>query len=74
MEKPVLESDAAKSITSSTEESYEKLCKMFRTCHSTMMDIPMSDFVRHCESDQIKSLDLGSTYLNRESSSVLSRR
>ena len=32
-----------------------------------MKNKPISDFVWHCELDTMKGLDLGSTYLNRES-------
>jgi hypothetical protein len=46
-------------------ENFEKLNKMFRTCHAMVKNNrPLSDFVWLCQLDEMKGMIVGQTYRN----------
>ena len=50
---------------------YEKIAKMFRTCHALMMkNRPITDFLWQCDLDEIKGLDIGKSYRNKEAARI----
>lgn len=69
--KPVEESEARKIISTLNKENFEKLEKMFRTCHALIKNNrPLSDFTWICDLDEVKGYDLGRTYRNIKSAKV----
>ncbi|XP_014662095.1 PREDICTED: zinc finger protein 862-like [Priapulus caudatus] len=62
---PRTESQAAKIIQTLNADIFEKLEKMFRTCHALVRNNrPLSDFNWLCDLDEMKGLRLGETYHN----------
>ena len=62
--KPVAE--AAQIINTINQENLEKLTKLFRNCYAIISkNRPISDFTWQCELDEVKGLDIGTTYRNR---------
>ncbi len=61
------QSQAEKALNTMNVKIYEKLERMFRTCHGLAKhNRPMSDFVFQCDLDEAKGLEVGETYRNRE--------
>ena len=59
---------AQKAIQRMNEEVLAKLEKNFRTCHAMAKhNRPFNDFVRQHQLDKVKSLDVGTTYINDKS-------
>lgn len=62
------ESDAAKIVQTLNKENFDKLNKMFRTCHALVKNNrPLIDFNWLCQLDEMKGLKIGNTYRNSSS-------
>ncbi len=55
-------------LASMNAEVFDKISKMFRTCHAlAKKNRPLSDFLWQCNLDELKGVTLGQTYRNRAS-------
>ncbi|CAC5426491.1 unnamed protein product [Mytilus coruscus] len=68
------ESKAAKIVQTLNKENFDKLNKMFRTCHAMVKNNrPLSDFNWICQLDEMKGLHIGNTYRNSSSAKTFIR-
>lgn len=62
------ESTAAKIVETMNKNIIDKLEKMFRNCHAVVLqNRPITDYLWLCALDEMKGIDLGLTYRNKES-------